>query len=184
LPDNASAIAWGASVTRRGCQFTVGEAELSPPYPPTSIAFVERAPAAGAPSWCTTGYATVGTSAQSSMYPLIDADNTDPRLVIAFEYRLTPSGEAHVHIGLVSVSGVTGAVLRRTDLTAMPSNPFNGNVLADTLQLDASGAVVIDGTKDAVLPGETGAGSSFAATWAGFLTGTGDGVAPTTVVAY
>jgi len=184
LPDNTSAISWGASVTRHGCVFTVGEAELSPPYPPTAMAFVERAPGPSAPTWCTAGYASVGTSAQGGMYPLIDADHSVPLLVVAFEYRLTPSGEAHTHVGLASLSGVTGVVLRRTGLTAMPTNPFNGNVLADTLQLDPAGAVIIDGTKDSVLPGESGAGTSYAATWAGFLSGSGDGAAPTSVVAY
>jgi hypothetical protein len=95
-------------------------------------------------------------------------DGRKQGLVAAFTFRETPSGSAYVKASLVSVDFVTGDITHSATLAALP--PFGtGMVEPTSLELKGSGTVIIRGTKNGVIPGESGAGAEFVATFDKFL---------------
>jgi hypothetical protein len=184
LPAGSSGATPAASVIVSGCRFTVGHALQSGSLPPKTIAYVQKT--ALVPGSCPSklGYTVIGSTYGATSLS-IAKHPTWPFIIASYTYRSTPSGEAHTHLGIAQVSFGIGAVMRTTGLSAMApsaSEPWKGNVTSGALSINAAGDLTSTGTFDGVIPGSTGAGSHYTATWRDFIWDWTPGPAPTSVV--
>ncbi|HEY1959422.1 MAG TPA: hypothetical protein VGH28_27615 [Polyangiaceae bacterium] len=180
LPPNASAPTLGDSVRLRGCTYAVGTAVEEPPFPPQYIAFVQRS---GNARRCSLGYVVIGSSFAT---PSVAIAAGEGALVADASSKSTPSGEAHTQLRIVQIDPASGDFVRQTTLAAQspgPNQPQLGNVTTGSLAIEHGGDLVVQGQKDGIIPGETGSGDNYIATYDGFLHGP-ESPAPTTVVAF
>ena len=166
-----------ASVTTgvsRGCSFSVS-AQQKPGFPPQYDVVVTRA-ASSTCAWGA-GSVVVGTTYNS---PALSLAANDLGVAVSFTYKATPSGSAAISVYLKNLAPDTLSTVRSTALGAM--NPgYAGYVYSGDLTILTDGtSLEVRGTKSGTIPGETGSGSNYVATYADFFTST----TPPTVVAY
>lgn len=174
LPATLSQEQESAAIEVRGCRFSVGTAVETTGFPPLQHAWLKK-------EGCETGgYVILGTSYST---PSVLLDARKQGVVASFTFRATPSGSAFQQATLVSLDFDTGDVTHRATLAALP--PFGtGLVQPTSLDLRGSGTVVVRGTKNGVMPGETGAGDEFIAVFDKFLKNSVFSPPPSSVVAF
>lgn len=184
LPPGFSSAAEVASTEVLGCRIAVGTATEMPPFPPVYHAWMSKQPLDPArPATCwPSGYLDLGGSYLQPMV-LLATTPVAPNLVAAYTFKETPSGAAFLKLALVEVAFRTGAAEHRAVLGALPSFG-TGVVTPDAMTLSVDGDLVVTGTKNGVIPGETGSGASFTATYLHFVHARDFAPAPTEVVAY
>jgi hypothetical protein len=176
LPGDLVDVVADDTVRVRRCLYTVGTAERPAEFgPPTYVAFVQRECAPG-------GAVLLG---ESTTRPVVVADSQSGRdaIVVAFTQKISLSGAGFIHEEIVHVDAASGAIVHDAHLGALP--PFGtGTVEATDVSVRGNGTVIVTGTKNGVMPGEIGAGTSFTATYEGFLDDADFSPAPTQVLAY
>jgi len=180
LPPNTSTPTLGDSVQFQGCTYTIGTAQQAPPFPPQFLAIIERS---GSDKHCSTAFVVIGSSFAT---PSVAIAAGHGGLVADFSTKATPSGEAHSSLVIVQIDAKSGDTIRQTVLAAMAPDPFHpqqGNVFDGALEIGPGGDLTVTGSKDGIIPGETGAGLNYIATYDRFLHGPAN-PAPTSVVAF
>ena len=171
-------VALGDSVKARGCTFTIGTGVEAPPFPPLYVAFVR---VTGNPHQCTHDDIVLGTSYAT---PSVAITVGHGDVVADWTSKSTPSGEAHTQLFIAEIAPQSGAIVKQTELAAMSPDilhPQLGNVWNGALDVRGN-ALVVTGDKDGIIPGETGSGDHYMATYARFFDTSA--TAPTSVVAY
>ena len=156
----------------RGCTFTLTYKEVMPPFPPTYVPVVTRQASATCP-W---GAGSVDLPGAYSVPQLSLAAN-DLGIAVGYTNRYSPSGSAGTWLELRHVAPDTLSVVRSVTLAAhVNTRPtyVNGelSILTDGTTLK------VQGQKGGVLPGESGSGQYYTATFPNFFTST---TAPTIV---
>ncbi|MBM7114773.1 hypothetical protein [Archangium primigenium] len=161
--------------TAGGCTFQLSPRTRPGGFPPLTEIVLTREDAPG----CAAGGASVvlGTSYQGSALSLLV---TEEGVAVGFTSRATPSGSAAVFVQLRHVDPLSLSVLRAASLGAL--NPsYAGYVYSGVLELLPDGTTLeVRGSKHGVIPGETGGGGQYVATWPDFFTS----ATPPEVVAY
>ncbi len=180
LPANVTSTTLGATVQARDCEYTIGTAVASPPYPPQYLAFVQRS---GHEPHCTAAYMVIGSSYAQ---PSVAIASGHGGLVADYTSKATPSGEAHTALFIVELDEKTGDVIKTASLAAMSPDfyhPQQGNVWNGALEIGPGGTLTVTGDKDGIIPGELGTGWHYIATYDKFLHRS-DTPAPTSVVVF
>ncbi|QRO00532.1 hypothetical protein JRI60_16590 [Archangium violaceum] len=171
LATSSAALTSGVS---RGCTFYVSSQQKPGTFPPQYEVRVNRV----ASSTCAWGGGSVviGTTYNS---PSLSLAANDLGVAASFTYKGTPSGSAAVVVYVDHVAPDTLSIVRTTGLGAM--NPgYAGYVYGGELSILSDGTTLeVRGTKSGTIPGETGGGSNYTATYPDFFTST----TPPTVVA-
>ncbi len=181
-----SGLTPGPSVVVSGCRFTVGTAVKTGTLPPQRVVYVQKSAASRGSCTGKKGFTAIGSSFGTPGLS-IAKHPTWPFIAASFTYRSTPSGEAHQLAGIAQVSFGTGAILRTAGLAAMspgPNQPQLGNIQSMALAIDASGDLGATGAFDGLLPGATGSGSSYTATWTDFIWDVTPSPAPSSIVLF
>ena len=171
---SSSAAVAGDSVDVRGCTYSV-DVVTQAGFPPQYAAVLERA----ASKRCAAGSLVLGTSYAS---PSVAIAKGHGEIVVDWSSKSTPSGEAHTQLFIALVS-TDLVVEKQVELAAMPDfqNPSLGNVYDGALDVKGQ-KLVVTGDKNGVIPGETGSGDHYTATYDRFFDS--DETAPDSVVAY
>lgn len=174
LPATLSQEQETAAIDVHGCRISVGTALELPPFPPLHHVWLKK-------EGCETGgYVLLGTSYS---VPSTLLDGRKHGLVVSFTFRSTPSGAAFQQASVVSVDFESGEITHRSFLAALP--PFgSGLVQPSSLELRGSGTVVVRGTKNGVIPGESGEGDEFIAVFDKFLKDPEFNPPPSSVIAF
>ncbi|HYO68753.1 MAG TPA: kelch repeat-containing protein [Archangium sp.] len=155
----------------RGCTFTLSYKEVMPPFPPTYVPVVTRQSSATCP-W---GEGSVELPGSYSVPQLSLAAN-DLGVAVSYTHKYSPSGSAGTWLELRHVAPDTLSVVRSVTLAAHVD--FRPTYVNGELSLLTDGTTLkVQGQKGGVLPGETGSGTYFVATFPNFFTST---TSPTT----
>jgi len=168
----------GAALTQtspEGCSFALLTRSRPGGFPPlTEIVLTRESTAA-----CVAGGGSVvlGPSYNGSALSLLV---TPQGVAVGFTSKATPSGSAAVSVQLRHLDAQTLSVVRAASLGAL--NPSSaGSVHEGELALLPDGtSLEVRGTKSGTIPGETGEGEQYRATWPDFFTST----TPPSIVAY
>jgi len=171
-------VTLGDSVKARGCTFTIGTGVEAPPFPPVYVAFVR---VTGNQHQCPHDDIVLGTSYAPPSVAIADGHGS---VVADWSSKSTPSGEAHTQLFIAEIAPQSGTIVKETELAAMSPDAFHpqlGNVFDGALDVQGN-ALVVTGDKNGIIPGETGSGDHYMATYARFFDSSE--TAPTSVVAY
>jgi hypothetical protein len=171
-------VTLGDSVKARGCTFTIGTGIEAAGFPPVYVAFVR---VTGNPHQCTHDDIVLGTSYAP---PSLAIASGHGDVVVDWTSKSTPSGEAHTQLFIAEIAPHSGTIVKQTELAAMAPDfmhPQLGNVFNGALDVQGN-ALVVTGDKNGIIPGETGTGDHYMATYARFFDSSE--TAPTSVVAY
>jgi hypothetical protein len=173
----ADASATSDSVTLRGCTYTLDSEPRAGQLPPIYDVYVSRA----ASRSC---HLPEARSAIGSSYavPTLSIAGKGNRLAASFTTRLSPSGSAHSHVGIVRLSPATLSVLRSSMLSAAspgPHAPQLGNVFSGDLAIRGN-ALLVTGTKNGIL-GTADGGDNYVAIYFKFFTSIAPNPAPDTI---
>ncbi|MGZ3457115.1 MAG: hypothetical protein ACXU86_01280 [Archangium sp.] len=171
LATRTAALTSGVS---QGCTFSLSYSQKPGTLPPQYNVVLTR-DATG----CTWGADSVvlGTTYNT---PSLSLAANDLGVAASFTYKGTPSGSAAIFVYLRNLAPDTLSVVRATSIGAM-NNGFAGYVYSGDLTIQTDGTTLeVRGTKSGVIPGETGSGSNYVATYPDFFTST---TSPT-IVAY
>ncbi|ATB27338.1 hypothetical protein [Melittangium boletus] len=161
--------------TSRGCSFLLSSRTRPGGYPPLTEILLTRE----ATSSCEEGSGVVvlGTSYNGSSLSLLA---TEQGIAVGFTSKGSPSGSAAISVQLRHLDPQTLSVVRAASLAAL--NPFYaGYVYSGELTLLADGTTLeVRGSKHGTIPGETGGGAQYLATYPDFFTST----TPPTILAY
>lgn len=185
LPEGTQDIVMVDEVRVSGCRVAIGTAMQNPPLPPSYHAILERTPLSPRARWCRHGYVVLASS-YGRPSVAIAAHPRMPIVVADFSVRATPSGSAHVHLGIAAVSALTGAVQHTGWLAAMSPDamsPQLGNVYDGALELDCRGTLTVRGSKNGIIPGEVGAGDHYVAVFRRFTSSPDSTVMPSSIAA-
>jgi hypothetical protein len=158
-------VTLGDSVKARGCTFTIATGVNAPPFPPVYVAFVR---VTGNPHQCSHDDIVLGTSYSQ---PSIAITAAHGDVVVDWTSKSTPSGEAHTQLFIAEIAPGNATVVKQTELAAMSPDilhPQLGNVTNGALDVRGN-ALVVTGDKDGIIPGETGGGDHYQATYARFF---------------
>lgn len=170
-PPRLTSVTSGVS---QGCSFSVSAQQRSG-FPPQYDIVVTRAASSTCP-WGA-GSTVVGSTYNS---PALSLVANDLGVAVSFTVKSTPSGSAAIFLYLDDLAPDTLGIVRSTALGARNSS-FAGYVYSGDLTILTDGTTLeVRGTKSGVIPGETGSGSNYVATFPDFFTST---TAPS-VVAY
>jgi hypothetical protein len=164
LATSTSALTTGVS---QGCSFTLSSQTKPGTFPPQYDVILSRA----ASSTCAWGAssAVLGTTYNS---PALSLAANDLGVAASFTYKGTPSGSAAVFVYLRHVAPDTLSVVRATSIGAT-NYAYAGYVYSGDLTLLTNGTTLeVRGTKSGVIPGESGSGSNYVATYPNFFTST------------
>ncbi len=90
---------------------------------------------------------------------------TGSSLIAAYSYKASPSGSASTAVGINHLDEYTLDVRRYSELRVYPSGTVNVS------RVSFSGTwLIAEGTKSGVIPGETGAGYNYSASYPNYLT--------------
>ncbi len=168
----ATSTAALTTAVSRGCTFTVSYREVITPFH-TYVPFVTRQ----ASSTCPWGEASVDLG-DSYEPPTLSIAANDLGVAVSTTKRNTSS--SGMYLMLYNVAPDTLTVARQTELRAYGSYRTT-IVWSGELSILADGTTLqVQGTKGGIIPGESGSGSNYIATYPAFFTST---TAPT-VVAY
>jgi hypothetical protein len=172
LATSASALTSGVS---QGCTFDISSRVKTGTLPPQYEVVVTRA-ASSTCAWGS-GNVVIGTTYNS---PSLSLAANDLGVAASFTYKGTPSGSAAIFVYVDHVAPDTLSIVRSSAIGAM--NPsYAGYVYGGDLSILPDGTTLqVSGTKSGTIPGQTGSGSNYIATYPNFFTST---TAPT-VVAY
>ncbi|HYO57008.1 hypothetical protein [Archangium sp.] len=173
--DAATSSAALTSGTSRGCTFTLSSRQKPGTLPPLYEVVVTRE----ASSTCAWGGGSVvlGTTYNS---PTLSLAANELGVATSFTYKGTPSGSAAIFLYIRHLAPDTLSIVRSTSIGAMNSY-YAGYVYSGDLSILADGTTLeARGTKSGTIPGETGSGSNYVATYPDFFTST----TPPTIVAY
>jgi hypothetical protein len=163
------------SAVSQGCTFTLSSKQRAGTLPPQYDVIVTRE----ASSTCAWGSGSVvlGTTYNS---PTLSLAANGLGVAASFTYKGSPSGSAAIFLYLRHLAPDTLSIVRSTSIGAM--NPsYAGYVYSGDLSILADGTTLeVRGTKSGTIPGETGSGSNYVATYPHFFTST----TPPTIVAY
>jgi hypothetical protein len=154
------------SAVSQGCTFTVSYKEVMPPYPPVYVPVVTRQ----ASSTCPWDAASVELPGAYSPPQLSLAANA-LGVAVSYTNRYSPSGSSGTWLELRHLAPDTLSVVRSFTLAAhVDYRPtyVNGEV---SIMTDGT-TLKVRGEKGGVLPGETGSGSYYVATFPHFFTST------------
>jgi hypothetical protein len=90
---------------------------------------------------------------------------TGSSIVSAYTYKYSPSGSASTAVSINHHSEYTLDILRNTELRVYPS----GSVSVSRVSFSGTW-LIAEGTKSGVIPGETGSGYNYTASYPNFLT--------------
>ncbi|WP_375769947.1 kelch repeat-containing protein [Archangium gephyra] len=163
LVTSAAALTTAVS---RGCTFTLSYKEVMPPYPPVYVPVVTRQ----ASSTCAWGEGSVELPGAYSVPQLSLAAN-DLGVAVSYTNKYSPSGSSGTWLELRHVAPDTLSVVRSATLAAHVD--FRPTYVNGELSLMTDGTTLkVRGEKGGVLPGETGSGSYYVATFPDFFTST------------
>jgi hypothetical protein len=166
-PLTTSAAALTSSVSR-GCTFTVTYKEVYPPFPPTYVPVVTRQ----ASSTCPWGEASVELPGSYST-PALSLAANDLGVAVSYTYKYSPSGSATTRLELYGLAPDTLSVVRSAELISTKDYYTSSYVYSGELSLLSDGTTLkIQGQKAGILPGETGSGEYYVATYPNFFTST------------
>ncbi|MCY1073426.1 Kelch repeat-containing protein [Archangium lansingense] len=155
------------SAVSRGCTFTLSYKEVAPPFPPTYVPVVTRQASPSCP-WDTASVDLPG----SYSVPQLSLVANDLGLAVGYTNKHSPSGSAGTWLELRHVAPDTLSVVRSFTLSAHV-NFGTGRVSNSELSILTDGTTLkVKGEKAGVIPGETGSGSYFVATFPDFFTST------------
>jgi len=154
------------SAVSHGCTFTVSYKEVMPPYPPVYVPVVTRQ----ASSTCPWGAASVDLPGSYSPPQLSLAAN-GLGVAVSYTHKYSPSGSAGTWLELRHVAPDTLAVVRSVTLAAHVD--YRPTYVNGELSIMTDGTTLkVRGEKGGVLPGETGSGTYYVATFPNFFTST------------
>lgn len=90
-------------------------------------------------------------------------------IVAAFSYKYSPSGSASTAVEVNHINEFTLQVVRATELRVYPSGGFTPMVRVSKVSFSGSW-LIVEGTKNGVIPGELGSGPDYTAAYPNFLT--------------
>ena len=168
----ASALVQGTS---QGCSFVLSSRMRPGGFPPLTEILLTRE--AFSPCEEGSGVVVLGTSYNGSSLSLLA---TEQGVVVSFTSKGSPSGSAAISVQLRHLDPRTLSVVRAASLAAL--NPsYAGYVYSGEPALLSDGTTLeVRGSKHGTIPGETGGGSEYLATFPDFFTST----LPPSVVAY
>ncbi|MFY2560594.1 hypothetical protein ACN469_23530 [Corallococcus terminator] len=148
-----------------GCSFTISSAVIPGELPPRYAITLTRAASGTCPY--AAGSVELGRSYST---PHIAVLGTGVGLATAFSTKHSPSGSANTQC---KVSHIDPATLAKVRDDTIVVNFGAGNVPVCNLdKTDAGATLVAYGTKTGPLPGETGSGSNYVATYYNYFTST------------
>lgn len=169
LATSAAALTTAVS---RGCTFTLTYKEVMPPFPPTYVPVVTRQ----ASSTCPWGAGSVELPGAYSAPQLSLAAN-DLGVAVGYTNRYSPSGSSGTWLEIRHVAPDTLSVVRSVTLAAHVN--YRPTYVNGELSILSDGTTLkVQGEKGGVLPGESGSGQYYTATFPDFFTST---TAPTLV---
>ncbi|HZH74545.1 MAG TPA: hypothetical protein VEY88_00845 [Archangium sp.] len=172
LTTSASALTRGVS---QGCVFTLSSQQKAGTLPPQYDVILSR-DASGSCAWGA-GNVVLGTTYNS---PSLSLAANDLGVAASFTYKGTPSGSAAISVPIRHVAPDTLTVVRSTSINAM-NTFYAGYVYSGELTILSDGTTLeVRGTKSGTIPGQTGSGNNYVATYPNFFTST---TSPT-IVAY
>jgi hypothetical protein len=177
LAKRSAALTSGVS---RGCTFNISSRPVPGTLPPQYEVVVTREASSTCP-WGS-GSVVLGSTYNS---PSLSLAANDLGVAASFTYKGTPSGSAAIFVYIRHVAPDTLSVVRSTSIGAL-NNYYAGYVYSGDLSLLSDGTSLdgttleVRGTKSGTIPGETGSGSNYIATYPNFFTST----TPPTIVAY
>lgn len=164
LVTSAAALTTAVS---RGCTFTVSYKEAAPPFPPLYVPVVTRQ----ASSTCPWGAGSVDLVGSYSPPQLSLAAN-DLGVAVSYTMRASPSGSSGIRLDLKHVAPDTLSVVRSASLQAHVDYR-SSEVSSGELSILTDGTTLkVQGQKMGIIPGETGSGSYYVATFPHFFTST------------
>jgi hypothetical protein len=176
-PEIATTSAALTSGVSNGCTFTLSYRENITSFPPLYEAVVTRHSAHK--QKCPWGNGSVVLGASYSV-PALSLAANEHGVAASFTYKHSPSGSASTNLQLRHVAPNTLAVVRSETIRAeyyfSSANVHGGelSILSDGTTLE------VRGTKDGFIPGESGSGPNYIATYPDFFTST----AAPSIVAY
>ncbi|WP_141332999.1 hypothetical protein [Myxococcus sp. AB025B] len=148
-----------------GCSFTISSAVIPGELPPRYAITLTRAASGTCPY--AAGSVELGRSYNT---PHIAVLGTGVGLATAFSTKHSPSGSANTQCRVNHIDPATLAKVRDDSIVV---NFGAGNVNVCNLdKTDAGATLVVYGTKTGPLPGETGSGSNYVATYYNYFTST------------
>ncbi|MFE8604699.1 Kelch repeat-containing protein [Archangium violaceum] len=168
----ATSTAALTTAVSRGCTFTLTYKEVMPPFPPTYVPVITRQ----ASSTCPWGAGSVELPGAYSV-PRLSLAANDLGVAVGYTNRYSPSGSAGTWLELRHLAADTLSVVRSVTLVGQV-NPRPTYVQGEVSILSDGTTLKVRGEKGGVLPGETGSGYYFVATFPNFFTST---TAPTIV---
>jgi hypothetical protein len=184
LPVGTQDIVAGPSVTIGYCRYTIGTARNTN-LPPQYFAWVRRSNAYLWPSCLgAKGYEVFGLSYAVPSVSIVRHPTSSSYLVISYTEKVTASGSAAIRAQIKTLSPTNLATLKTASpLAALGvSWPSPGYVYSAALSLDPIGNLTVTGTAWGVIPGETGSGPNYRASYPLWITGAA--TTPATVVRY
>ncbi|MCE9666739.1 hypothetical protein LY474_02835 [Myxococcus stipitatus] len=153
------------TATFQGCTYSISYTQIPMPYPPVDAISLTRQASASCP------YPAASVElGRSYNTPFIGIIATQVGLAAAFSFKGSPSGSANTQCRVIHIDPATLGDVRRD---AIVVNFGAGNVTSCNLdQTDAGTTLVAYGKKTGPLPGETGSGSNYVATYFNFFTST------------
>ncbi|HEX5746492.1 MAG TPA: kelch repeat-containing protein [Archangium sp.] len=150
----------------RGCTFTLTYKEVMPPFPPTYVPVVTRQASATCP-WDAGSVELPG----GYSVPQLSLAANDLGVAVSYTHKYSPSGSSGTWLEIRHVAPDTLSVVRSVTIAAhVDYRPTSVNgelfILADGTTLK------VRGEKGGVIPGETGSGPYYTATFPDFFTST------------
>ncbi|MCP3097722.1 hypothetical protein LZ198_02395 [Myxococcus sp. K15C18031901] len=153
------------TATFQGCTYTITSTLIPLPNPPVNAINLTRQASATCP------YAAASVElGRSYNTPFIAVIATQIGLAASFSFKGSPSGSGNTQCRVIHIDPATLGDVRRD---AIVVNFGAGNVTSCNLdQTDAGTTLVAYGQKTGPLPGETGSGSNYVATYYNYFTST------------
>jgi hypothetical protein len=163
------------SAVSQGCTFSITYQTNMNSLPPRYEPVITRQASPTCP-WPSASVVLEG----SYSTPALSIAANDVGVAVSYTYKYSPSGSSGAYLKLLHLTPDTLSVARSTTLTAEYNFRIT-YVYSGELSLLADGTTLqVQGTKSGTIPGESGSGSNYIATYPAFFTST---TAPT-VVAY
>lgn len=155
-----------ALATSQGCTFTVSSAARPGTAPPIYDVKVTRA----ASDTCAWGADSVVVGSSTGTSPTLSLVANDLGVAVSYTSKFSPSGSAPQTLGLQHLAPDTLETVRFAGLAVSLGR---GSIYSGNLSIASDGTtLIVSGTKNGTISGQTGSGSNYVASYLDFFTST------------